>query len=174
MNDIENRLLNGNIEFRSKILANPEYKARVKELVNGQKPYALIIACSDSRVVPEQIFSTCLGELFVIRTAGNVINEGELASVEYGIEHLHIKYVLVLAHTHCGAVHAAIHKEKGTYLSCILDNISTNIKDEHDEYEASIKNALAQVEYLKSKFPLYNGEIKAGIYNIEDNSVNIQ
>lgn len=174
MSKIENRLLKGNSEFRSKISANPEYKACVNELVNGQKPYALIVTCSDSRVVPEEIFSASLGELFVIRTAGNVINEGELASVEYGIEHLHIEYVLVLAHTHCGAAHAAIHKEKGKYLGCILDNISSNIKDEHDEYEASIKNAKAQVEYLKSKFPSYEGEIKAGIYDIEDNAVAIQ
>ena len=170
-NEIENRLIKGNLEFKEKISANPEYKVHVTELVNGQKPYALIITCSDSRVIPEKIFSTCLGELFVIRTAGNVVNEGELASVEYGIGHLHIDYVLVLAHTHCGAVHAALHNEKGKYLGCILDNISSNIKEEHDEYEASVKNAKAQVNYLKRKFPNYKGVIKAGIYKIEDNSV---
>ena len=102
-----------------------------------------------------------------------MINEGELASIEYGIEHLGVQYVLILGHTHCGAVHAAIHHEKGKYLSCILDNISNAIKDEKDECQASIANALAQVTYLKAKFPLYKGEIKAGLYNIETGLVKL-
>ena len=113
--DIEERLLKGN-----KIYVKNANKELLDTLSKGQNPYALIVTCSDSRVVPEHIFSTSLGELFVIRTAGNVINEGELASIEYGIEHLNIQYVLILGHTHCGAVHAAIHHEKGKYLSCIF------------------------------------------------------
>ena len=171
MNEIENRLKGGNAAFLEKISANPQLNSKIKQLKNGQNPYALVITCSDSRVIPEEIFSTSLGELFVIRTAGNVVNEGELASVEYGLEHLHIKYCLVLAHTHCGAVHASIHKEHGKYLGCILDNISRNIEDEKDEYKASIKNALKQVEYLKEKFSNFDGAIKAAIYDIEDGSV---
>ena len=173
MNDIENKLIQGNLRFAGKIEANPEYFNLRRQQVSGQKPYALIITCSDSRVVPEEIFSTYLGELFVIRSAGNVINEGELASVEYGLEHLHIEYCLVLAHTHCGAVHAAIHKEKGKYLSPILDNIENSIAGECDEYLASKKNALAQVKYLREKFPDFKGIIKVGIYNIETSLVEI-
>ena len=166
--NIEERLLGGNKSF-----INNTNKDLLESLTKGQHPYALIVTCSDSRVVPEQIFSTSLGELFVIRTAGNVINKGELASIEYGIEHLGIQYVLILGHTHCGAVHAAIHHEKGKYLACILDSISKSIKDEKDECQASVINALAQVTYLKSKFPLYKGEIKAGLYDISTGQVNI-
>ena len=173
MKEIENRLIEGNMRFAGKIDANPEYFKLRDEQKKSQKPYALIIACSDSRVVPEEIFSTYLGELFVIRSAGNVINEGELASVEYGLEHLHINYCLVLGHTHCGAVHAAIHKEKGKYLAPILDNIESKIGDEHDEYLASKKNALEQVKYLKEKFPNFKGTIRAGIYNIETSLVEL-
>ena len=165
--DTENRLKLGNSRFRKCVFNNEQRKDRIEELSKGQKPYALIITCSDSRVVPEEIFSCSLGELFVIRTAGNVINEGELASIEYGIEHLHIQYVLVLAHTHCGAVHAAIHNEQGKYLSPILDNIRRSICGECNEREASIKNAIKQVEYIKNKFPEYTGMIKAGLYDIE-------
>ena len=164
--DIEKRLITGNQTFK-----NNANKMRMKELSKGQNPYALIITCSDSRVIPEEIFSCSLGELFVIRTAGNVINEGELASIEYGIEHLHINYVLVLAHTHCGAVHAAIHHEKGRYLSPILDNISNCICGECDERKASIKNALKQVEYIKSKFTDYKGIVKSALYDIETGEV---
>ena len=171
MNEIENRLILGNKRFAGKIEVNPQYSNLRNQQVKGQKPYALIITCSDSRVVPEEIFSTFLGELFVIRSAGNVINEGELASVEYGLEHLHIDFCLVLGHTHCGAVHAAIHKEKGKYLSPILDNIEKHICDEHDEYLASKKNAIEQAKYLQEKFPNYKGTIKAGIYDIETNLV---
>ena len=160
--NIEERLINGNSNFRNGVNQN-----KVKELVKGQHPYTLVITCSDSRVIPEEIFSCSLGELFVIRTAGNVINEGELASIEYGIEHLHIEYVLVLAHTHCGAVHAAIHNEKGKYLSPILNNIKRCIGNECNERQASIKNALKQVKYFKNKFPEYKGKIKAALYDIE-------
>ena len=173
MNIIENKLLDGNKVFKESIFNDSNKLKIVKEQINGQSPFALIVSCSDSRVSPEIIFNTFLGELFVIRTAGNVINEGELASIEYGIKHLNIKYCLVLGHTHCGAIHAAMHKEKGEYLSCILDNISNNIKDEKDERISTIKNCVQQVKYLKTKFPDYDGLIKAGIYDIETNLVTI-
>ena len=165
--NIEERLILGNKTFIKQSFEDEQKKERINELSRGQKPYALVVTCSDSRVIPEEIFSCSLGELFVIRTAGNVINEGELASIEYGIEHLHISYILILAHTHCGAVHAAIHNENGRYLSPILDNIKKCIGDECNEKEASIKNAIKQVVYLKTKFPEYHGEIKAAIYDIE-------
>ena len=96
----------GNQDFLNILDNNKELKDRRDELVKGQHPDTLVITCSDSRVVPEYIFNAKLGELFVIRTAGNVINEGELATVEYAIEHLKVKHIIVLGHTHCGAVHA--------------------------------------------------------------------
>ena len=165
-------LINGNKLFVLNSKADKETDNELKELVKGQNPSVLVIACSDSRVSPEEIFSLGLGWLFVIRTAGNIINEGELASVEYGIEHLHIKYVLVLGHTHCGAVHTSIHNEKGKYLDPILNRIKKNIFDEKDEIEASKKNAIAEVNFLKEKFPDYDGVIEPGIYDLETRKVN--
>ena len=103
----------GNKEFLSKLENDKALKDRRDELVKGQHPEVLVITCSDSRVVPEIIFNCSLGDIFVIRTAGNVINEGELATVEYAIEHLKVKRIVVLGHTHCGAVHATIKNEKG-------------------------------------------------------------
>ena len=121
----------GNQDFLNILENNKELKDRRDELVKGQHPDTLIITCSDSRVVPEYIFNASLGELFVIRTAGNVINEGELATVEYAIEHLKVKRIIVLGHTHCGAIHAAINNEHGMYLDPILNRIKTNISIIH-------------------------------------------
>ncbi len=72
--------------------------------VNGQNPFALIITCSDSRVIPEAIFQVGIGDLFVIRIAGNVIDNHQLGSIEYAADHLGVKLIVVLGHTHCGAV----------------------------------------------------------------------
>ena len=169
--DIEQILIKGNKLFIESINKDCGEQNLVKKLSHGQSPFALVITCSDSRVIPEEIFSCTLGDLFVIRTAGNVVNEGELASIEYGIEHLNIKYVFVLAHTHCGAVHAAIQNEKGKYLSPILNDIKKSILNEKDERKASIKNAIAQVCYIKDKFPEFDGVIKCALYDIETGEV---
>lgn len=169
--NIEKKLRLGNQEFVQNIDQSNERKTLVKKLSSGQSPFALVITCSDSRVIPEEIFSCSLGDLFVIRTAGNVVNEGELASIEYGVEHLHIKYIIVLAHTHCGAVHAAIHNEQGKYLSPVVNGIKAAINDEKDEMKASIKNATAQVAFIKDKFPKFDGEVRCALYDIETGEV---
>ena len=161
----------GNKEFLNKLDHNKRLKDRRDELVKGQHPDTLVITCSDSRVVPEFIFNASLGDSFVIRTAGNVINEGELATVEYAIEHLKVKHIVVLGHTHCGAIHASIHNEKGRYLDPILNRIKLNIGNTCDELEASRINANKEAEYIKQKFPQFEGTIEAKIYNIETSMV---
>ena len=171
---IKEKLISGNNRFIENIHSNHELKDRVNSLKNGQSPYALIVTCSDSRVVPELIFDTSLGDLFVIRSAGNVINEGELASIEYALNHLNIKCVIVLAHTHCGAVHASMHNEKGEYLSCILDNISDVVGPSLSEEEVSFRNAVKQTKYILEKFPHYDGEIYPALYDIEKGKVNFK
>ena len=77
---------------------------RLRTCKNGQQPYAIVIACSDSRVIPECIFSAGIGELFTIRLAGNVIDDHQLGSIEYAVEHLGTNLVVVMGHTGCGAV----------------------------------------------------------------------
>ena len=161
----------GNKEFINKINSDNSLKERRDNLVNGQHPETLVITCSDSRVVPEMIFNCSLGDIFVIRTAGNVINEGELATVEYAIEHLKVKRIIVLGHTHCGAVHASIHNEKGRYLDPILNRIKLNIGNICDELEASRVNAMKEALYIKEKFPEYQGIVESKIYDIETSIV---
>ena len=161
----------GNKEFINRVNNDKSLKDRRDELVKGQHPETLIITCSDSRVVPEIIFNCSLGDIFVIRTAGNVINEGELATVEYAIEHLKVKHIIVLGHTHCGAVHATIKNEKGRYLDPILNRIRKNINGINDEYLASKENALKEANYVKEKFPQYEGIIESKIYDIETSKV---
>ena len=160
-----------NKQFLQIIDINPNLKKRRDELVKGQHPDTLIITCSDSRVVPEYIFNARLGELFVIRTAGNVINEGELATVEYAIEHLKVKRIIVLGHTHCGAIHAAINNEHGMYLDPILNRIKTNISIITNETMAAKMNSIGEAEYLREKFPNFKGTIESMMYDIETSDV---
>lgn len=130
---------------------SPEIRRHTSE--NGQKPYAVIIGCSDSRVIPESIFSAGIGELFVIRVAGNVIDNHQLGSVEYAVEHLGCKLVLVLGHTGCGAVGAAAH-QNGGYIKYITDEIKRAIGKECDCEKASIlnvKQSVAKIESLLAK-----------------------
>jgi carbonic anhydrase len=76
--------------------------------VTGQNPIAVVVTCSDSRTAPEIIFGKNLGRLFVVRTAGNVVDDVSLGSVEYAVEHLGVRLVIVLGHTGCGAVKATV------------------------------------------------------------------
>ena len=82
------------------------------KLASGQSPKAIILSCSDSRVGPELIFDQSLGDLFVVRTAGNVADAVALGSIEYAVDHLHSTVLVVLGHQKCGAVNAACSGEK--------------------------------------------------------------
>ena len=82
--------------------------ARRKELRKGQAPFAIILSCADSRVIPELVFDTGIGELFVIRVAGNIANTSSIASIEYAVSAINTKLIVVLGHESCGAVGAAI------------------------------------------------------------------
>ena len=164
-------IIRSNEEFLHLLDKDASLRNRRDELVIGQHPSIIVICCSDSRVVPEKILSASLGDLFVIRSAGNVINEGELASISYAIEHLHINHILIMGHTHCGAIHAVIHNEGFLYSDPIAKRIKHNILDIVDEKTASEVNASKEVEYLKIKFPDYQGTIEYKIYDIETSSL---
>ena len=103
------RLKTGNANFVNDSLNNDSQdSSRRKEVVDGQKPYTVILTCSDSRVVPELMFDTGIGELFVIRVAGNVANPSSIASIEYAVAHIDVKLIVVLGHQNCGAVTLAL------------------------------------------------------------------
>ena len=100
-------LMEGNARFVSGDLAPKNFPERRTELVSGQSPFVTVVTCSDSRVPPELIFDQGLGDIFVIRVAGNVMDPVVLGSVEYGVEHLHTPLLVILGHQCCGAVTAA-------------------------------------------------------------------
>jgi carbonic anhydrase len=108
------RLLAGNRRFLDGTRASPDaaqagaWAARRQELVAGQQPIAAVLSCSDSRVVPEIIFDQGLGDLFVVRVAGNIVTGVLAASLEYAAHHLSVPLILVLGHTGCGAVQVAL------------------------------------------------------------------
>jgi len=120
------KLMQGNERFVNSKMEHPnQTQARRGDLVKSQHPFAVILCCSDSRVPPEIIFDRGLGDLFVIRNAGEVDDEHVLGSVEYAVEHLGVNLVVVLGHKSCGAVGAAMTGEKD--LSAI-ESIKKSIK----------------------------------------------
>lgn len=106
---IISRLKSGNENFVSdKLEGKCQDGNRRQSIEKKQEPFAIILTCADSRVVPEIIFDTGLGELFVVRVAGNIANTSSIASIEYAVAHLKTKLIVVLAHESCGAVTAAL------------------------------------------------------------------
>ena len=139
----------------------------------GQTPYAAVVACSDSRVVPECIFSAGLGELFVIRVAGNVIENHQLGSIEYAVAHLNCKFVLVLGHDNCGAVGAALKGGAEGYIKSLTDEIRLAIGEEKDALKASCLNVRRAVKTIADKLDLkrYGAEVAGAVYRLEDGRV---
>jgi len=132
-------LIHGNERFANGT-AKGEHRdvARRQELVTGQKPFAIVLSCSDSRVPPELIFDQGLGDLFTIRVAGEVLGSAQVASIEYAIEHLDAKFIVVMGHESCGAVKAAIESSdrKNTTagsldLDWLIHAIRPNLKARH-------------------------------------------
>lgn len=136
------KLKEGNYRFSNYKMKHPNLnKTRRDRLINGQHPFAAIITCSDSRIVPEFIFDQGLGDLFVIRNAGDVLDEDVMESIEYAVHHLGVNLVVVMGHEFCGAVGAAM---KGD--------------EKYPEYESIIKDIAPAIEKCK----------KAGNYSYEN------
>ncbi len=181
--DALKELEEGNEEF----LSGNTAELRTDLAENGQTPYAVVITCSDSRVAPEVLFHTTMGELFTIRTAGNVVDKYEIGSVEYGVEHLGAPLVVVMGHSDCGAVSAAIGGEAEGSIQNIIDEIAPSVaeakKTETDESaiatmteDLNIQNTIQKLRtstilsHLESE-----GDVKiiGAKYDIKDGSVKI-
>ena len=143
---------------------------RIETYKNGQKPYAVIISCADSRVIPESIFSAGIGDLFVIRVAGNIVDNSQLGSIEYAVEHLGCKLVLVLGHTGCGAVGAA-GGNCGGFVKFITDEIRKAIGGETDAVKASILNTQASVAKIREKLTSQNITVAGALYHTDSGTV---
>lgn len=149
--DAITQLMYGNASYLSAKVSGSDISPALRERLRdeGQKPIAVILTCSDSRVVPEDIFMCGLGELFVVRVAGNVADEAQIASVVYAVEHLGVPLVMVLGHTHCGAVTAVMEGCEDESLAPLTSQIAEAIEGESDLERACCLNALASVGRLR-------------------------
>ncbi|HET6516062.1 MAG TPA: carbonic anhydrase [Thermodesulfovibrionales bacterium] len=158
-----NTLIDGNKRFISGELSKKDLgDSRRQELTKGQHPFATVLTCSDSRVAPEIIFDQGLGDIFVVRVAGNVVEPTTLGSIEYGVEHLQTPLLVILGHESCGAVKAALEATGkpegniGAILKKILPAVKTAKKAGKDEKQTlnlavqeNVKNTYMDI--MKSK-----------------------
>lgn len=178
-NSIMERLAAGNRGYLTASKNPGDYSPALRSdtAENGQHPYAIVISCADSRVVPESIFSAGLGELFVIRIAGNVLDAHQLGSIEYAAAHLGCKLILVLGHTGCGAVGAALSGHSEGYIRYITDEIQKAIGEERDPDAACRLNVEHAVEVIRVAFdehpeiPSAGLDIRGAIYDIRSGEV---
>lgn len=125
------RLRLGHNNFRSGAIAPASPQNLIQDLAtHGQHPFATVITCSDSRVAPEILFNCRLGDIFTIRAAGNILSDIGMGSLEYAVDHLHTPLILVLGHTHCGAVQSACHPGHHCHacLQNLLDKITSAVQ----------------------------------------------
>ena len=120
----------GNDRFVNGVAVHPrQEKKRRNEIASAQHPHTAVLSCSDSRVPPEEVFDQGLGDLFVVRTAGEVADFSAIASLEYAVEHTGVKALLIMGHTSCGAVKATLSTPKGTSAgSKDLDQLVNSIR----------------------------------------------
>ena len=165
------QLMEGNLRYAEGNASHPHQSLeRRAELVSGQHPFAVILGCSDSRIPPELIFDQGLGDIFVIRTAGEVVDNASLASIEYAVEHLGVSLVLVLGHDSCGAVTAAVQGgEVEGHLGCLVEFISSAVNQaremgqEGDLLNLSIDNNVFNiVKELQDSQPVLSEKVEAG------------
>ncbi|MBF0410908.1 MAG: carbonic anhydrase [Candidatus Riflebacteria bacterium] len=123
------KLLAGYRRFQTDTASQKDLKKAISETANSQSPFAAIVTCSDSRVPPELIFDANIGELFIVRVAGNVSEPYSVGSVEYAVEHLGTRLVVVLGHSKCGAVSAALSKLREGNITYLVHKIEPGIKD---------------------------------------------
>lgn len=152
------KLKAGNIRWQSKMEERNWSEEREETAGCGQHPFAVVLACMDSRVPPELIFDRGLGEIFVIRVAGPVLNRDELASLEYALVKKHVKLVLVLGHTDCGAVRGVVDRVAGRYLPELFRKIEPAIRYVSDKFNGGIRitskeqRNLDRVSFANAKF----------------------
>jgi carbonic anhydrase len=177
------KLIEGNKRFTAGNHIHPDNSPeRIEELSKGQNPFAIILSCSDSRVPPEIIFDQGLGNLFIIRAAGNITDPVLTASIEYAAEHLHTPLLVVLGHEDCGAVKAAVADgDLGSNLNYLVSKIKPSVneaKREGDDdllsrsiklnIETTIEELLNNSAILKELNEHDKLKIMGAIYNIEN------
>ena len=167
------RLVQGNARYTANQPANKDYSAGRVARVSAQYPFAAILGCADSRVAPELAFDQGPGDLFVVRVAGNFVNDDILASLEYGVEFLGVPLIVVLGHTQCGAVTAAVKvvKEGGRLPGHLPELVraiepAVRIAGSHDGGDlvarATVENVRLNANRLLVARPLIERYVKSG------------
>ncbi|HEX7913595.1 MAG TPA: carbonic anhydrase [Paraburkholderia sp.] len=185
------RLMQGNARYAANTPSNRDYSTGRAERATAQYPIAAIVGCADSRVAPELAFDQGPGDLFVVRVAGNFVNDDILASLEYGVEFLGVPLIMVLGHTQCGAVTAAVKVVKeGTVLPGHLPDLVRVLRPavqiaraNHGAdlvEQATIENVKLNTNRLMVAKPLIGQYVKSGrikvvggVYDLETGKVGL-
>jgi carbonic anhydrase len=183
----------GNKRYRQNKLQLRDYSPVGERRAAEQKPFAAIITCADSRISPELVFDVERGNVFVSRIAGNSIDEGTLGSTEYAVAVLGVKVVMVLGHSDCGAIKAAISTVTegktfppakfgaiGSFVDLLVPTVKSLPADERNLARCVPANAITQAQKLGTTNPIIAPavaagkiEVVAGVYNIANGAVSI-
>ncbi len=153
------RLREGNRRFASEARSQgaPTGGARRREIAAAQEPFAIILGCSDSRVPAELVFDQGLGDLFVIRVAGNIVAPSQVGSVEFAAERFHTRLVVVLGHSQCGAILATLEE-----IGRRSEDQSRNLRSIVDRIRPSVE-MLLQTDLRKDHDALVQGAVRANV-----------
>jgi len=177
------RLEEGNKRYiADKLDGKLQDSTRRQELTQGQNPHTIVLSCADSRVVPELVFDSGLGELFVVRVAGNVANTSSIASIEYAVAHIGSEVLVVLGHQSCGAVTAAMAGgDNGYNLNHLLSHVAPALAKADDGAQVNDVvriNARLNAEELMNRSDIIRGAVEAGklkivpaYYNLDSGKV---
>ena len=179
------KLMEGNKRYTSSHSQHPHQGARRRhELGETQYPFACILSCSDSRVPPEIVFDEGLGDLFVVRVAGNIVDNAVTGSIEYAVEHLGVPLVVVLGHEKCGAVQATLGGgEPGTHIQSLVEAILPAVAEARQTSGGLLGNAVGAnvrrvVRQLRESGPILVDQVRShrikivgAIYELDSGSV---
>jgi carbonic anhydrase len=184
------RLMEGNKRYQTGVAKRHDFIAEREALVGGQNPFAAILGCADSRIVPEYAFDSGRGDLFVVRVAGNFADADGIASFEYAVAELKTPLLLVLGHGACGAVKAAIGSIKDDktlpgHLPTLVEALAPAVKAVAGRGGDPLENAIREnvrltVETLRSATPILSAavaekraKIVGGVYRLSDGAVEL-
>jgi len=185
------RLMAGNARYMAGKTIHGDHTARRDEVSGGQRPFAMILSCADSRVPPELIFDEGLGDLFVVRIAGNYAETGGIGSFEYAFAHFHSPLLMVLGHSSCGAVHATVDAfgnpkasapgDIAAIVRAITPAVKATSGEPGDKYANAIaQNARMNAATLAAQKPLLSAGVAAkklqvvsAVYDLKTGEVNL-
>jgi carbonic anhydrase len=164
-------VLAGNARFAANRLSSIEHDLTIlkEHTVEKQEPFAAVLSCADSRVPVELVFDQTIGHIFVTRVAGNIVTPEIVASLEYGVAVLGVKVLVVLGHTSCGAVKAAMKAESVPgQISSLYLQLHRAVEESGGNVEKAIEaNARIQAQLLRASSPVIRDAVKAGALKVE-------